>query len=327
MKKLSVLFAIALVTTSFCIAASNIDAKPTNTGNINESVDSPLGSEITIEIEQGNVTIVGWNQATTQVTGQIGNKLAEYDLKSSGNRTKFVIENADQKVENSTTDITIHVPKQVDIKFEGVNTKLEITGIEGEIEANIANGAITANQLSGEIELEVVNGPINTSNLSGELELSTVNGDISDRSSTGSEFEIQAVNGNVSIDTQIPELEIEGVNMNATIKTQQLSKLEMSSVNGQLKLDVGSLSDSSEIEVSGVNSDVELTLPDQGGFDVKVELHDNGSIDNQLTVDQISSNNRIWGDHQQLKFVSGQQQTRIDIEAVSGDVKLINKSK
>ncbi|MCP4903337.1 MAG: DUF4097 family beta strand repeat protein [bacterium] len=137
---------------------------------------------------------------------------------------------------------TITVPTNARLRdVELVNGRLEITGVEGGVEASTVNGRIGASALMGTVELETVNGRIEAD--CGNL-------------SRGDHVRLESVNGTI-------ELYLPG---------SASARLDVETVNGSIKNDFG-------IEVKKGKWVGRSMSGDIGGGDVPIDISTvNGSI-------------------------------------------------
>ncbi|NTS77212.1 hypothetical protein HR060_10085 [Catenovulum sp. SM1970] len=294
--------------------------------DIDKTLEVRIPTDVEVEVPKGKVKIVGWDKAEVRVKGTLDDGVKDYRFKRLGGKVVFEINKESGWSSNSDTNITFYVPNTLDLEFEGTNTEVALSSMQGSIEVATVNGSIEATDIEGKIDLNTVNGSIIGRNLSGVVEYETVNGDIMDKASKGKQLTVDTINGEVEIKTAINRIELEGVNLNAEVIAESLSKFEVNTVNGGVDLEVDELLKNANIEVDSVHADVIMKLPTEQGFQAEVVLHKGGTISNQLSADEVSRHSRQGSRKPKiLEFTSGKGDTRLEINSVSGDVYLKSK--
>jgi len=95
-------------------------------------------------------------------------------------------------------DLELTVPKAFGVAIEGVNTPIDIQGVEGDLSLETVNGDITIRGARGRVQAESVQGVVAIEESTGRISASSMNRGIRVRNS-GGEFHIEAVNGPVSM--------------------------------------------------------------------------------------------------------------------------------
>ena len=291
--------------------------------SIDESRDISPDETIQIEVMRGSVIILGVKNSRFHVKGLLDEKAGGYELKSSGGTTRFKVDmprrvNSGWGSSDEGSVLEFQIPEGAEVEFEGVNTDVRITGIEGGTEITTVNGEIEARKLAGPVSLETVNGRIDSRSNTGYLSLSTVNGKITDQSDAHS-LEMESVNGTISTESSSRDIEVSTVNGRATLNLNGTERLEFSTVNGEINVALRG-SETPNIEGSTVSGSVSLTLPDITGARVSLESAAGGSIDNSLTDDPVIK--AKYGPMRHLEFVMGDGAGRIELQTVSGDLSL-----
>ena len=291
--------------------------------SISEIRDVSPDENIRIEVMRGDVIILGVKNSRFYVEGELDEKAEGFELKSSGGTTRFKVDmprrvNSGWGSSDEGSVLKFHIPEGANVEFEGVNTDVRITGIEGGSEITTVNGEIEARTLAGPVSLETVNGRIDSRRNQGYLSLSTVNGSIYDESEADS-LEMESVNGSVSSTSSSRDIEVSTVNGRARLNLSGTERLEFSTVNGTIEVTLSD-SEAPNIEGSTVSGSVELTLPDITGARVSLESAAGGRINNSLTSDPVMK--AKYGPMRHLEFVMGNGKGRIELQTVSGDLSL-----
>jgi hypothetical protein len=82
-------------------------------------------------------------------------------------------------------DYRLTVPRSMGLRLSGVNTRISVTGVEGDISAESVNGRVAVRGGRGNIKVSAVTGGVEVIGARGSVEASSVNDDVTLRTSTG----------------------------------------------------------------------------------------------------------------------------------------------
>ena len=210
------------------------------------------GGSLSLSNINGDVTIRGTDRADVSVTATITSDsesgLDRVDVKvdTSSNHIQIETDYSKKKGRWGNSGASVHyeleVPSSIELEeIDLVNGSLQLSDIDGDVEANLVNGSLNAEGLGGSAELETVNGQISA----------TFN-----RMGSSQRVDLESVNG--SIELRIPD------DAGATV--------EASTVHGKIRNDFGMKVERGEY----VGSDMEGKIGD-GGARISLE-NVNGSI-------------------------------------------------
>lgn len=293
--------------------------------SVNENLKVANNEKIYIENMRGEVEIVATAESRFKVSGTLDEKSDGYDLESKNGFTSFKVKmpnirnygNWDDK-EKEGSRLKIEVPKGAEVEFQGVNSSIRVTGVQGSSKISTVNGSVYGEKLEKFVQLETVNGEITSVNNNGRISLNTVNGEIEDRGSQG-RLSIDAVNGSIDTKSSASEVSVSVVNGEADLELTNVQQLNMSSVNGSLDAELkGSIAP--RVEASTVSGNAKLKLDKT--IDAKFYLVANagGSIKNELTSHKAEKTK--YGPRRSLEFSTGQGEGSIQMNTVSGALKL-----
>ncbi len=293
-----------------------------------EKIDETLAAEkdgrVAIEVMTGLVSIKSWDKAEVKVIGELDGKAEGYVFERNGNRIIFKVKMPKQtwgSWKDTSGELTFYVPKQSELRFEGVNVSVDAQEIVGGAKINTVNGDITATKLEKRVELETVNGKITSRELSGRLTITTVNGEIDDKGSQG-EAEITTVNGEINTNIVSSDLAITNVNGGMNLSLSGVEELEISTVNGDIKLDYV-YDKKGKVVISAVSGEIDLYVPADISARFNIETHAGGDINNKLT-NQQSTKNR-YGPGESLEFETGSGLIKFEMNTVNGDISILKK--
>lgn len=182
------------------------------------------GGELTIESQNGRITVEAWNrpQARVQITRIVRaneEKRAQELLKevqadvsvlperiSIKSRYPKRTENVGiwdvlgQRVTSMNIHYYVQVPIDTDLILQTSNGDLQIKGTSGDIDGQTVNGGIEVRSVSGPVEVSTTNGNIRLASVGGEMHAETTNGDVAaELMQVGKEVELTTTNGDVKV--------------------------------------------------------------------------------------------------------------------------------
>lgn len=313
-KNLSLLAVLALATAPV-MAGEKID----------QILKTSADGRVSIDVMSGEVQIKSWDKNEVKVTGELDDDADGYQFEESNGRVVFKVHMPQQRwgswKDDAGSNLIFWVPKQNDIRFEGVNTSVSVKDIYGGSRINTVNGDIEASTLSKRVSLETVNGRIYSANLEGKIKLMTVNGEIEDRDSRG-ELEIEAVNGDINTVTEAAELNVNNVNGDIDLKLKNIKELEINTVNGDMDVELRTQRNA-KVYISSVGGDANLTFDKSFAGTITVEAHSGGDITNKINGQRPKSER--YGPGESLRLSMGSEPVEVEIDTVSGDIKLMKK--
>jgi DUF4097 and DUF4098 domain-containing protein YvlB len=290
---------------------------------VNESHTVSANEKIYIEVMSGNISIKAVSGNKFTVSGKLDEKATGYVLDTKDGFSRFEMTmprqvNYNWKDKSNTAELSFEVPVGSSVEFKGVNSDVNVSGINGGSQIGTVNGKITGHSLTTQVKLNTVNGEIISKNNSGRVELGSVNGEISDVGSSG-RLDYNVVNGKIDANSSAEEVSLSTVNGDAKIKLTGTQRLKLSTVNGEIDAALAK-SVSPRISGSTVSGDIELRLESNINARVDIKASAGGDISNQLTSDKASK--AKYGPARSLQFTLGNGDGSIDLTTVSGDIEL-----
>ena len=143
---------------------------------------------------------------------------------------------------NRLINLTVGLPRDLDLKVEDGSGNIELSGIRGDIDIDDGSGSIrigdiggnaVINDGSGDIELSGIRGDIDIDDGSGEIVVNDGGGFIGIRDGSGS-ISVTNVVGDVEISDGSGSIRIDGVEKNVTIKDDGSGSVDISGVKGRI---------------------------------------------------------------------------------------------
>lgn len=258
-------------------------------------------AEITIENVAGSVTVVGVEGGELRVTGTLGDDVEELDISGGPNDVSIEVVIPDdrdwKRKRKIAAQLELQVPRGVSLDVETVSARIDVRGVDGEIEAGSVSGSVTAVGGSGEIELESVSGAVTLSGGSGSIVAESVSGKVTLEQVSG-DIEASTVSGEVWMETATAsDVEIESVSGGVYFKGAVRKRLEVESHSGNVR----------------------VALP--AGFGARFELDTfSGRIENGLGPAARRTDRFEPG--LSAEFSTGDGAARVSIESFSGNIVL-----
>lgn len=248
------------------------------------------GTSLEIENFGGSISVKTWDKDALKIA-------AEHSL-----RDRVIIERVGSairlKVKSrrwvpATIDYRILAPRWMKLELSGVNTDIDVQDSHGEIRAETVQGDITLKSSSGFASLSSVQGAISAVDVRGRVEASSVNDKIRLANVIGPIF-AESVNGGI---------EIEGA---------QSDSVEASTVNGPVSYE-GVVSDAGYYHFATHNGCIDVAMPEQSNATVSLSTF-SGGIDSSfpVTMKKIRS--------QRFQTTLGSGRARIELESFQGTI-------
>jgi DUF4097 and DUF4098 domain-containing protein YvlB len=238
------------------------------TEEFQQSYDVAAGTVLTVDNQNGNIIVEGWNNDDVEVYAEKVTLYGQSELDkvsidvTTGNEmiVKTTYTNLFWFISppRVTVNYIIKVPADVSVEqLETTNGDISLEGTTGDTDLISSNGNIDVKDVDGSVDVETTNGGITIEDTTGVRGAETTNGAIS--------CEIQSLSSNVEIKTTNGAI-------TAYVAEDLDADLSMSTTNGVITIHDVQL----DLESSSTTS-VEGTMGD-GGYDLTIETT-NGSID------------------------------------------------
>jgi DUF4097 and DUF4098 domain-containing protein YvlB len=290
-----------------------------------EHIDKTLSlsdvNSVNIENLRGKVTVIGWDKDIITVKGELEDDAEGLIFKQKGSSVKIKVE-----LENHNNNfwgnnekgsiLTIHMPKNIRVSFDGVSSDLNFENLHASAEGKTVSGDINAKNLSERVELISVSGDIDSKNLSGKVSLSSVSGSIRDRQSSG-RLKLRVVSGEIDAQSAAKEVFIENVSGDIEVALSEIDELIVSNVSGDFSGSL-SLNESGEVKMSSVSGRLALKLQKDVQASFRLSANAGGDIINKIT-DQKAIEAK-YGPSSKLRFETGNASANVRASTVSGDI-------
>lgn len=284
---------------------------------VNETLASAGINAVNIENLSGEVTIIGWNNESVTIKGELDDKADKLIFEQEGNTINIKVEQPHHGRSNSSkTDLIIHMPANLRVNFEGISSDVELENLTNNVAVKTVSGDIKATKLSKHIELSSVSGSISTKTLKGKINLATVSGDIDDLNSDG-RIQLQAVSGDITSESKATEVLVNNVSGNTKVSLDNVDELRVSAVSGDSEISLH-LQNNGVVKASSVSGSVALDFQNDVAADFRLRANAGGSLINKLTKEKAEKEK--YGPRAKLYFQTGNANSAVRVNTVSGDV-------
>jgi len=260
-----------------------------------QSADTTLSGRgvrhLDIEFHKGSVEVRGWDQDQIQIGAE---RLEMLDIDHHGSRVSI---EASRRRMDQERNVTVMVPRRLDVSIEGIKMDVTVADIEGEV---------TAETLQGDLDIRRVRGAIDIETISGTAQVFEAGGDVRVESTSGS-IRLQNIAGEILAAVVSGNIDISGASG---------SFLEAETVSGTIRFEA-ELDPRGDYSLSSHSGRVRLEVPENVSMVVLVETH-SGGLDVDIPNAVLLSSR---ADRKRLQFGSGGAE--VDIETFSGGVQIV----
>ncbi|MCI0450095.1 MAG: DUF4097 domain-containing protein [Chlorobi bacterium] len=277
--KLLNLFIIAIVLSFASVKLIADDARLL----FEKTLQTEPGKELITSLIAGGVTVTTW--ANHEVNVKVyGNDEAEEKVIFIAENTGSGVKVEGKKKEsgnfkNLTLRVEIMVPESYNVKLFSSGGSLEVTNLNGKIEANTSGGSIKLENTEGNIEAYTAGGNISIEKSRGDITAST----------SGGKILIFDFSGNVDASTAGGDINLTGSD----------GKIDASTAGGNIRLDYSGKN--MGIDLSTLGGNITATLPSDFNADADI-----GTLAGKVRCDfaPVETKNKIYS-YVKAKFNGG----------------------
>ena len=267
--------------------------------SVNQSLLVEGKGVVYVKIPRGLVSVHGWDKPEVLVQGELDDTSKQLIFETKNNKTLIKLDTQGKQHWGDASEISIFMPKQLQLRFKGIDTSFSITNLTHHIEGKSINGNLSVNNSHGKIKLSVVSGDVKIHQSSGVTRVESVSGTI-DFSGDFQQAYLKSMSGDVFAD-------IRGT-----------SQLTIKSVSGDTQLS-GQVKNHANVSLSSVSGDIVYKASSTLNASCEVVSQFGGDIENQLTDDMP-----VDGSLQKkvLSFISGDGSGKLTMNTINGSVSI-----
>jgi DUF4097 and DUF4098 domain-containing protein YvlB len=248
-------------------------------------------ARLELENHGGSIVVRSWQRNQVRVRASHGRRQW---IEVSAGPSVVKIE-AESRAGPAEIDYEITVPATMNLDLSGTFTSIDVSGAQGEVDAETVHGNVTVSGGTGRVRLESVQGQVVLSNARGRIDVSSVNRGI----------HLSDVQGDVVAET---------VNGSIMMDRVRANSVDAATVNGQIVYD-GSLRDGGDYLMSSHNGSIWIVVPEGTNATVYVSTF-NGKLDASFPLNMKES-----ASGKRFNFVMGSGSAKIDLETFGGSVR------
>lgn len=248
---------------------------------------------VAVENFGGSIVVRSWDRNQLRVRANHSGRHA-IEIGGSGNVVQVEVAG---RYGPGQADIELTLPRRFGVTAEGVNTSIDVQGLEGNVSVETVNGTLTVRDVRGRVSAESVQGLVTVENVNGRVHASSANRGVHLRRVNG-EIRVEALNGSILMH------EIESRSVSAE------------TINGAIEYQ-GSVSGDGRYSLATHNGRITMGVPEGAGARVTVYTY-NGRLSTSFPADVGSR-----GGHGRYNFTLGGGNAEVELESFSGAIQLV----
>ena len=286
----------------------------------------PLRPDATVELEVvvQSVIVEGWDRNEIQIVGEYDSDIEEIDIRETDGSFRFEIEQTSGSRRGDRRDpqrLEVRVPRGIRLFIETVSGSLDVSGVNGALDAEAVSGSARARGDLTSASLSSISGSVEYDGDSPSVRLESVSGGVT-YAGTSRDVQLESVSGSVRIEGGVETIEAGSVSGSIRISTEiPVQSLDVNSVSGQVDFR-GNLAPGGRIDVDNHSGTVELSLGSNTDARFRVTSL-SGEVSSNLPgmLDEVHTRGRFTP-NRSLEFTTGSGSGRVTVASFSGDVRI-----
>ncbi len=267
-----------------------------------------VAADATIDVSnvQGRVDVTAWDRNEVELTARLESDKDELTFEATERQVRIEVERPDNRKYRGEDDaiLTIKAPKNVRLLVDTVSADITVNGTRGEQRLESVSGTIRTQAFDQRVSLHSVSGdlilagaggkaPVSTENVSGTTRVTGVRGS----------YDGEAVSGDI----------------HAAIAAAD--RVRTDSVSGDVDIQA-ELTAAASVEMESISGAVALTMkpPVNAQFDIESF---SGDIEN--CFGQAARDTSKFSPGSELSFRQGSGSARVEIQTLSGDIRICDR--
>ena len=272
---------------------------------VNETIQVEPGWEISVENLAGSLTFEGWDSATLEVTGTLGDGVERLDIDVDEDGNVYLEVEFDEDFHGKqiqSTDLMIRLPAGSPLSVETVSASISVSGMSGGLELETVSGAIQIRGVPASLDIE---------NVSGSVDVETA--------PSGSD--VESVSGHIEIGSVMGDFDAENVSGDIVINGGTLGEASMETVSGNITC-LAAPGPAGDVDMETMSGTISLVV-DAGAVASYSLSTFSGSITNEIGPEPTRTSKYTPG--KELRFNTGPGGPSISLESFSGAIKLMTR--
>lgn len=261
-----------------------------------QEIDTTLavrqGQRLEVSAPAGEITVHAWPRSEVRIQASAtGGARVEIDVLP----TALSVRTAARRDQGGRVSYRITVPPWMPLGLSGVNTRIDVAGVEGPVSAETVNGDMTLKGGSGVVSLRSVQGDVSLEGAKGRIDASSVNSDVTVRDVSG-DIQVQTVSGAL------------------TLERVQSGNVDANTVNGDVSY-AGAIRPDGRYRLVTHSGDLTVAVPD--GTDALVTV---STFQGDFASDFPLSFRERRG--RRMELTLGRGTARVELESFQGTIQL-----
>ncbi|MEX1993684.1 MAG: DUF4097 family beta strand repeat-containing protein [Steroidobacteraceae bacterium] len=267
-----------------------------------------VAADVTVDVSnvQGSVTVTAWDRNEVELDARLEGTKDELEFEATEQQVRIKVHRPDGKYRNSDDDaiLTLKVPKGARLFVNTVSADIGVSGVRGEQRLKSVSGEVTTQAFDERVSLRSVSGDVIL---------------------TGNGGKAQATTGNVSGSTIVSGIrgsyEGEAVSGDIMATVAAADNLRLKSVSGDVEVEADLVS-TARVEMESISGNVDLVVKPPVNAEFELESF-SGEIENCFGPKAREKSRYAAGS--ELRFRQGSGGARVDLQTLSGDIKLCDR--
>lgn len=264
---------------------------------IARSGPAPSDGTVAIENIAGSIEVTGWDREEIDLKGTFGEDVEELEFSTGKKSVIKVVYPKHAKNIDDGADLTIKVPAGSRLEIDGISCPIGVSGVDGKV---------FVSSISGEVRITGDPQAIDAESISGDLIVDGRCGQVS----------VQSISGQVTVAGGTAAVEASTVSGALVLQAEKFKELSVESVTGEAEI-TGALEAKGSFSFDLHSGDLVLTVPADVSADFAVETF-SGDIVNDFGAQSRKVSTYTPG--RELEFTTGQGEARVRINTFSGNV-------
>jgi len=267
-----------------------------------------VAADATVEVSnvQGRVEVTAWDRNEVELTAHLESDKDTLEFEATERQVSIEVDRPQGRYHSKDDDaiLTLKVPKGVRLNVDTVSADITINGVQGQQRLESVSGTVQTQAFDQPVSLHSVSGDVILAGTGGKAKASTenVSGSTTVTGIRGS-YEAEAVSGNI----------------NATIAAAERVNADVVSGNISIQAE---LTATAQVEMESISGKVSLTMKPPVNAEFDIESF-SGDIEN--CFGQKARDTSKYTPGSELSFTQGSGGARVEIQTLSGDIKICDR--
>lgn len=273
--------------------------------NLQRKAAVPADAAIEVANVSGRVEITAWDRNEVDLDAMLEGDDDQLEFDADGRHVRIKVTRPNNRFKGpKEATLIIRVPQGASLRAETVSAELTVKGVRGEQRLNSVSGDVRTEGFGAAIALRTISGDGTIAGTGGKasVSLSSVSGDL-DASNVQGSAEAETVSGEIEL------------------RLGAVDRLKVGTVSGEFD-GAAELLPGARVELGSVSGDIRLTLKPPVNAEFDFESF-SGELESCFGPQARSKSK--YGPGRELRFTQGTGGALVQVETMSGDVKICDR--